>query len=183
MVTLLFTLFTQAQYNMRPADNGWLFAYIGLISAIVQGGLLSRFIRWFGEKILVLVGLGLMIISFWGLPVVHSEQGLWLLSGLMALGNGLVTPVYNGLVSRYATPFQQGSVLGLMQGLGSLGRLMGPVIAGWLMAWQAMMNPRHQATYGEWAFHTACMMVLATGFIALFRLPATQRSPGNVESN
>jgi MFS family permease len=54
----------------------------------------------------------------------------------------------NGLVSRAANRYWQGRVLGVMQACASLGRFFGPLIGGWLLAF----NPRHTLDFGKAPF-------------------------------
>jgi MFS family permease len=51
----------------------------------------------------------------------------------MAIANGLVNPTLNGLASQMIDRTWQGRALGLMQSAGSVGRLIGPLIGGWLL--------------------------------------------------
>jgi DHA1 family tetracycline resistance protein-like MFS transporter len=78
---------------------------------------------------LVLLGVGLVIVPF--------ARGLAVLSGAfaaLAIGLGLVQPALNSLISRRAGREEQGQVLGVTQSVGSLARVIGPPIAGYLFA-------------------------------------------------
>jgi fucose permease len=46
---------------------------------------------------------------------------------LIAIGNGFCTPTNTALVSLYANPAEQGETLGVLQSIGSLARMTGPV--------------------------------------------------------
>ena len=51
----------------------------------------------------------------------------------LAVANGLVNPTLNGLASQMIDRSWQGRALGLMQSAGSVGRLVGPLLGGWLL--------------------------------------------------
>jgi MFS transporter, DHA1 family, tetracycline resistance protein len=129
-----FALWAMRQFRWGPEQVGFVFAFVGMLSAILQGGLIGRLTRQFGEERLllcglVLIGVGLMLLPFArGLPVL----GLGV-SGL-ALGMGLVQPSLNSLISRRAARDEQGEVLGVSQSVGGLARVIGPVLAGILFS-------------------------------------------------
>ena len=110
---------------------GYVFAYIGVMIVIVQGFLIRRLVKRFGEANLVVVGIGLMALGFLLFPL--APVLTLLLIGPMipiALGNGLNGPSLRSLISRKATA--QGAALGLSASFDSLARATGPATAGYL---------------------------------------------------
>ena len=108
-------------------------AGIGIISAIIQGGLIRRLVPRFGEPTLaifgpVLLGLGFLVVACAGL----AESWSLVIVGclLMPLGFGLNNPALSGLISRATPAEKQGAYLGLNQSTSSLARMCGPPIAG-----------------------------------------------------
>lgn len=107
---------------------------IGIISAIIQGGLIRRLVPRYGETKLavagpLLLGLSFVILGFaptWG----------WVIAGclVMPLGFGLNNPSLSSLVSRSTPQDRQGAYLGLNQSVSSLARMTGPPVAGLLFA-------------------------------------------------
>ena len=127
------------RFQLNESGTGLLFAYIGVIMVIVQGGLIGRLVRRFGEARLIsvapiLTACGFLLIS--GVSFTESQSLAWalLLVGCIptAAGHGLTGPNLNALVSRQASHQTQGMTLGLSQGVGSLARALGPLLAGWL---------------------------------------------------
>ncbi len=111
---------------------GYLFGLLGAVSAIVQGGIVRRIVPRTGELVLlrtsaVPFAAGLTLIG------VASETPL-LLTGLVLLGIGYggAIPSILGLLSRAVEPERQGAVLGVGQSVGSLARVVGPSMAGFL---------------------------------------------------
>ena len=106
---------------------------------LVQGGLVGRMVRAFGEPALVARGpfinaLGFLMLSL--IPLVASDSMSWglLVVGCLpiALGQGLTGPSVNALISRHADEGRQGATLGLSQGVASLSRAVIPPIGGLL---------------------------------------------------
>jgi multidrug resistance protein len=124
------SLFGAARFGMDERRVGYLFAFLGLVSAAVQGGLVRRLVPRLGEA---------RLIRWSSLPFV---AGLTLLAwspnlatllaalGLLAIGYGGTLPSVISLVSRVAPPELQGGVLGVGQSVGSLARIAAPLAAG-----------------------------------------------------
>jgi MFS family permease len=108
---------------------GWLFAFCGLMSALVQGGMIGRIVKRFGEPKLIwtsllLVGASLLIIPYAGtLPVLLC--GL----ALVSMASGLNRAPTLGLISITTPSNEQGAMLGVTQSAGTLGRIFGPLLA------------------------------------------------------
>ena len=130
----VFAIWAMPQFGWGPRQVGYVFAYLGLISAILQGGLIGRLTRRFGEERLLLCGLTLIAGGLLALPFAHDMPILApALTGL-ALGMGLMQPSLNSLISRQAGEEEQGEVMGVTQSVGSLSRVLGPFAAGFSFA-------------------------------------------------
>lgn len=130
----IFALWALRQLDWGPEKVGYVFAYLGLLSAVMQGGLTRRLTKRYGEERLLLFGLILLAI---GLVIVPFSRDLGVLGvafAVLAVGLGLTQPALNSLVSRRAGGGEQGQVLGVTQSVGSLARVIGPPLAGYLFA-------------------------------------------------
>jgi MFS transporter, DHA1 family, tetracycline resistance protein len=136
-----FALWAMPQFGWGPGEVGYVFAYVGVLSAVLQGGLIGRLASRFGEERLLLGGLVLIAC---GLVVLAAVRGIPLLgiavTGL-ALGMGLTQPSLNSLISRRAGRAEQGEVLGVTQSVGSLARALGPAVAGMLFGELGHVSP------------------------------------------
>lgn len=108
---------------------GYLFAFCGLMSAMVQGGMIGRLVKKFGEPALicaslVLVGLSLLIIPF------AATLGVLLVGlALVSMSSGLNRAPTMGLISIFTPAEEQGAILGVTQSAGTLARIFGPLFA------------------------------------------------------
>lgn len=129
-----FALWAMRQFDWGPEQVGYVFTFVGVLSAVMQGGLIGPLTRRFGEERLmtaglVLIGLGLLL-----LPFARAVAPLGVAVSALALGMGALQPSLNSLISRRAGKDEQGGVLGVAQSVGSLSRVIGPLIAGSLFA-------------------------------------------------
>jgi multidrug resistance protein len=125
-----FPLLTLQSFGFSEVQNGYVFAYIGVLVVILQGGLVGRLSKRFGEKKLVIVGCVLLAIGLGFLPVAPTLAMMLLVLVPLAAGNGLTNPSLTSLISRTAASSTQGEVLGVGQSLASLGRILGPLWGG-----------------------------------------------------
>ena len=128
-----FTTYLQQHFRIgnTEAVAGGVFAYIGVLIVIIQGGMIRPLVKRYGEANLIVVGIGLMALGFLLFP--FCPVLTLLLIGPMipiAVGNGLNGPSLRALVSRKATA--QGAALGLSASFDSLARATGPAAAGYL---------------------------------------------------
>lgn len=165
-VTALFTLFTEHRFGWHAEENGWLFAYIGLLGVIVQGGLIGRLVPRVGERSLILVGLSLLIVSIFLFPIDLGDSTLlvWIGCTGLSIGNGFLAPVLSGWTSRSTDPRSQGVVMGVMQGTSSLGRLLGPFLGGLFL----QLETQHPGIpYGTSLFVFGGVMMIVAFLVAL----------------
>lgn len=117
-------------YNFTNREIGYLFSIIGIVGAIVQGGLLRQVSKYVKDEKLVLLGIFFMMIGLTGLPFGVNFLGVAIVGGILAIGTGILQPTILGLVSKETKAENQGSTLGLNQSLASLARVLGPLWGG-----------------------------------------------------
>ena len=136
IMTSSFGLFTLYRFGFDAHDTGWIFAFVGVVGAAIQGGLIGRLVKTFGEPALVIVGALLFAASLVLIPFTGPQTGtatLLALGALFALGNGLATPSLTSLASKSAGAGEQGGVLGVTQSVASLARVVGPLLSAALI--------------------------------------------------
>jgi len=166
IMTTSYALFTFDRFHYGQKQNAYVFAFLGLIGVVVQGGLLRPLLKHQSEKSLAVLGVAMLVLGMALLPLVNTLGPLLAVSALVGIGNSFVTPTLNGLASRSAERSWQGRVIGLMQSAGSLARWVAPALAGKLLA----MDVGH-AYYGRTPFWAASA-ILFVGLIITLQLPA-----------
>ncbi len=122
-----YAFLAQRQFGLGERQVGWVFAYIGVIVVLVQGGLIGPLTRRFGEKRLLVVGSILQGIALASLPFSSGVAGLLAATAPLALGSGMANPSMMSLLSRFARAEDQGGTLGIGQSASALGRIVGPL--------------------------------------------------------
>jgi MFS family permease len=135
--------------------NFLIFAYVGLVLALTQGGLYRRVARKLTEPTLMAIGIGLMglgVLALGGVTWVAVEHrpvfGALLTFQLVSLalavvGFAFLTPSAQALVSRRSDPARQGEVLGVNQSCSAMARILGPIFGAALY----LATPTHLLPY------------------------------------
>jgi MFS family permease len=140
MMESTISLFLNEVFGWRELGVGLYFLFIGIIIIGVQGGLIGRLTKRFGDWPLctlgplgVAGGMGGLIAVAFAAPAAGFAVGLavLLLAGAVnAVGRSLQQPTLSSLLSKFSDRNQQGVVFGMYHGLGSLARVAGPMVAG-----------------------------------------------------
>jgi DHA1 family tetracycline resistance protein-like MFS transporter len=178
IMTTCFSLYTMFRFGYDAQHNGWLFAYVGLIAVIIQGGLIGRLVKRFGELPLIIFGALCFAASLFSVPFVGPQNGgllgLLIGGGVFSLGNSLSAPALNSLASKSVGPAEQGSIMGVTQSVASLARAVGPALAAVLihsaMAHQgADRVPHYMSDHSLFVtFWTAAAIMFVTFLIAVY---------------
>lgn len=125
-----FALWTQKTFNFGPTNNGWLFAYVGIIAVLVQLKILPFLVKKFKEKTILYISLFFMFLGLILIPLSRQPNYLYLALIFLPIGNGLANPTIQALASENVPPEEYGGTLGILQSAGSLGRILGPIVGG-----------------------------------------------------
>lgn len=138
IMTTSFSLYTMFRFGYDAQHTGYLFAYVGVIAVIIQGGLIGRLVKRFGEIPLVIFGALCFAISLFAVPFVGPAAGglgaLLIGGGVFSMGNSLATPALTSLASKSVGAAEQGVVLGVTQSTASLARAVGPSLTAILIS-------------------------------------------------
>lgn len=127
-----FPLLAESRFGITGRGMSAIFAGLGVVIIIVQGGLVGRLTRRFGSRRLARGGAALMGLASVGVGFTLTLWPILLFVGLLSAGQGLVRPSLAALVSLSEGSERQGAVLGLGQSMGAAARAIGPLAAGWL---------------------------------------------------
>lgn len=128
----VFGLYAARRFNYDADTVGLVLTFIGLVSAIVQGALTGPATRKFGDENVVKASLIGSAVGFAILLMAKNLPGVILTSAIFIFSNAMVRPGVSTLVSKRATT-GQGVALGLSNSFMSLGRILGPLLAGFLL--------------------------------------------------
>jgi MFS transporter, DHA1 family, tetracycline resistance protein len=152
-----FALFTRAQLGFDAADNGWLFMTIGVTAVATQALGMRWLVAVLDEPRRLALGLVLLGGGAALLPASTSLALLLPALVVMAAGFSIAAPSLTAWVSRRAPVDRQGEMIGLTQAVGSLARIAGPGVGGFVFDHVGHAAP----------FQIAAMMIAGTAVLAL----------------
>jgi DHA1 family multidrug resistance protein-like MFS transporter len=125
-----FALFAAAKFGYGEREMGTIFVALGLISALSQGVLVGRMIRRWAEGRVIHVGLMASGIGFLGMIFAFDLSSLIGMTLIIGWGSSLLGPAISSLASQRTSSDQQGTIMGVLNSYGSLGRIVGPLLGG-----------------------------------------------------
>ncbi len=158
-----FALFAERRFfhgsmPFGPKEVGYVFAFSGLVGAVIQGGGMGRLVKMFGESKLVQMGFATMALGFILLAAVHEIPYLLAATAVLTFGSAVLRPSLTTLITTKAARHRQGMVIGLMQSLMSIAQIVAPVIAGLLIQNQLL---------SIWALAASAFCVIGWSLIAI----------------
>ncbi|HUX85608.1 MAG TPA: MFS transporter, partial [Chloroflexota bacterium] len=127
-----FALFGQVRYGLNPEGLGMIFTFVGIVVAVVQGGLIGRLHLRYDDRTLAGAGAVCMGVAFFLIPLMPTLLSAVVVLGFLAAGQGLISPTLSSMVSQSSGIGEQGQTLGIGQSLSAGARAVGPLFAGWL---------------------------------------------------
>lgn len=125
-----FALYTFVRFDLGTNQNGVLFAYVGIVSALMEGLIIRYLVKRFSERRLTIVGLGLMSLGYVWIALASAAWMLYPCLTLISVGSGMAVPTLTSTISKQVSQRQQGGILGAAQAISSLALIVGPVWAG-----------------------------------------------------
>lgn len=171
------------RFALTERETGYVFAFVGFVVAMMQGGAIGPLARRFGERRMLQAGLTALAFGMFATAMLRTPAGLdvsrcdravafgdfvtrlgpaWAALAVISAGNAMVMPSVSSLASKMAPEGSTGVVLGGQQSASSLARVVGPALAGWLYQHLGPSAPYHAAGVG---------MLAALGLSVTLRAP------------
>lgn len=128
-----FAYFASEKAGLGAVKLGYIFMIMGFASAIVQGGLVGRLTKKFGEGFVIQLGIIISAIGFALIIFINSFTTAALFLTIFGIGNGFIRPSVSSLLTKRSGT-GHGSTTGLLSSFDSLGRIAGPPLGGWLFS-------------------------------------------------
>ncbi len=140
ITTMVFSAF-EAMFALYAAEIdpffnestiGYAFALIGIVVIFVQGGLIRVVVEKIGNEKTVFVGFLLNVLGFILVPFAENRYTLFLFLIPIGIGQGLLTPTLNSLVSLRLSKEEMGEGMGINSGGAAIARVLGPLLGAYL---------------------------------------------------
>ena len=160
-----FALFAERRFEWNgrpfgPREIGYVFGFVGFLGIILQGLLIGRLVKRYGEVTLAAAGFAALVLGYLTLGLATALSLLVIVAVVSGFGNGVLRPSLTSLITHQAAQHEQGVVLGITQSLSSIAAIAAPMIAGMLIERQMLT---------QWAWVSAAMA--AGGLLVWTKVP------------
>jgi MFS transporter, DHA1 family, tetracycline resistance protein len=166
----IFSLYALRRFNLEAQQTGYILTYVGVLSVIVQGGLVGKLSERFRDDHLIITSVGIMALSLLGWAFVPSVTMLLVVLAPIAFAGGILNTVISSALTKAVQPQEIGGILGLAASIESLTRVIAPTLGGFLLE-----------RLGFWSPGVFSALVLTVLFVyvwfAIFNHPMAQAAP------
>jgi DHA1 family multidrug resistance protein-like MFS transporter len=127
----IFGLYALERFGYGPEEVGIVFMVVGLVTALTQGILTGPMTRRWGESPVIKAGMLGSAIAFTLMAFADNYWSLLMTTALFVFTTAIIIPAVSSLTSKRAET-QQGMAMGLSNSFMSLGRIAGPLWAGFV---------------------------------------------------
>ena len=159
-----FAMWSRRQLGWGPEQNGYLFAFIGIIAAILQGGAVGRLAKRFGEGNLIVQGAIALAVGMIMIPFCTSVEPLLVAMVIIAYGFSVINPALNSLISLRTDSGEQGMMMGVARSATTMARVVGPAWAGILFAQLGK----------EWPYYAGMVLMVLVAYLGIRSLKDNQ---------
>ncbi len=136
-----FPIIGSKYYGFSNKDITYMYVIMGLIGAIIQGGLMKYLTENLKDKNLVIFGMIMLSLGLGFIPYGYNFYGVMISISFLSVGSGILQPIIISMISKYSPEHNQGSTLGLSQSLSALGRVLGPLWGGFSYDYIGFRSP------------------------------------------
>jgi len=126
----MFNIFAEHTWGLDAEHVGRMFGISGLVTVLIQGGMIGRLVKKYGEAKLLPTGVAVLGLGLALLPFAPPVGLMVTVFAVIAVGQSIATPSLQSLISRGTRADEQGFVLGTNQSLSALARAAGPAASG-----------------------------------------------------
>jgi DHA1 family tetracycline resistance protein-like MFS transporter len=159
-----FVLYADYRFHWGPQMVGYTLALVGILAAIVQGGLIKKIVGWLGERGALLFGLACGTLGFMLYGFAPSGWWFWAAMPVAALW-GVANPAAQAIMTHQVDPREQGRLQGAVASLSSVAGMIAPTLFTRVFA--AVTQAQWHDVWVGATFFLAAAMVGAGGLLAL----------------
>lgn len=127
-------LYTTYRFHWTELNNGLSLALVGIMYALVSGGLTGKIVSGLGERRAIIFGLMIGTLTF--LAYGLATKG-WMLYAMIVVGSlgGVAMPAVQALITKLVSATEQGAVQGVLSSIQAIASILGPLMATNLFAY------------------------------------------------
>ena len=133
MFQSIFSLYAAYKLHLSSQTTGYVLAYVGVLSVLVQGVGVGLVTKRFKENAIIITSMWLMLFGLAGWAITPNLPVLLVVMLPLSLGGGMLNTVINSAISKSVTRAEIGGTLGISTSLESVSRVIAPSAGGFLL--------------------------------------------------
>lgn len=129
----IFALYALRRFNLGASETGFILTYVGVLAAVVQGGLVGRLSQRYRDDILITISVAVMALSLLGWALAPSVAVLLIILAPTSFAGGILNTVLSSALTKAVEPQEIGGILGLSASIESATRVIAPTMGGILL--------------------------------------------------
>jgi DHA1 family tetracycline resistance protein-like MFS transporter len=129
----VFSLYAAYKLGLTAQTTGYVLAYAGLLSVLVQGVGVGLVTRRFKENAIIITSMWLMVLGLAGWALTPSLPVLLVVMLPLSIGGGMLNTILNSAITKVVSREEIGGTLGLSTSLESFSRVIAPSAGGFLL--------------------------------------------------
>ncbi len=129
----IFALYALRRFNLGARETGFILTYVGVLSVLVQGGVVGRLSKRYRDDVLIFVSVAIMAFSMLGWALAPSVLALLIVMAPVAFAGGILNTVLSSALTKAVAPQEIGGILGLSSSIESATRVIAPTLGGLLL--------------------------------------------------
>lgn len=125
-------------FGFAEVEMSYFFMYIGVIQIVLQGFLIGKLAKRFGEEILIVLGSLLLMLGTFFVSLFPNVILFISSLTMIASGNGILTTILPSFVSKRTSYREQGGGMGVMESVGSIASIPGPIVGGFVFGFAGL---------------------------------------------
>jgi DHA1 family tetracycline resistance protein-like MFS transporter len=158
-----FVLYADYRFGWGLKMVGWTLLIVGVLSIIVQGGLIGKIVGALGERKALLFGMGCGALGFTLYGLAPSGYWFWAAMPIAALW-GVANPAAQAIMTKHVSPQEQGRLQGAIGSLGSIAGILAPTL--FTRTFAAVAHSHIHTFWAGATFWLAAAMLVVGGLLA-----------------
>jgi MFS transporter, DHA1 family, tetracycline resistance protein len=129
----IFSLFARARLGLTAQTTGYVLTYVGVLVVAMQGGGIRLLTERFSDKQLIFGGAVILSFALLGWALTPKLKVLLIVLAPLALASGMLRVSVNSAMTKSVYPEEVGGILGLSASMGSLTRVVSPIVGSFLL--------------------------------------------------
>jgi MFS family permease len=120
----------QGKFGVNENTIGFFFTYVAVIGVVVRAFFLGKLVTWLKEPRLSRVGMVMLSVGLFTMPLAPNIPMFALCVALVPLGTAFTFPCVTSLLSQVVPQHERGLYMGVQQTFGGVARVLAPLSAG-----------------------------------------------------